>query len=45
MAIGGIENAKNGLRPLGDRPVEFVFSFVCNKSRTPGVGYVEENGI
>jgi hypothetical protein len=34
------KKAEKGLRPSGDRPVELSFSFVCNKTITPRVGYV-----
>jgi hypothetical protein len=34
------KKAEKGLRPSGDRPVELGFSFVCNKTITPRVGYV-----
>jgi hypothetical protein len=36
MAIWALKNADKRIRPTGDRPVESVFSFVCNKSYTPG---------
>jgi hypothetical protein len=36
---------EKGLRPLGDRPVEWDISFVCNKGRTPGWGYVDESSF
>jgi hypothetical protein len=34
------KKAEKGLRPSGDRPVELGFSFVCNKTIIPRVGYV-----
>jgi hypothetical protein len=46
LAISEIQprnEAEKGLRPFGDRSVELVFSFVCNKSLTPGWGYVEKS--
>ena len=39
MAISLIRPRNKGekeLRPFGDRSVEYVFSFVCNKTATPG---------
>jgi len=34
--IQALKKATKRLRPVGDRSVELVFSFVCNKSDTPG---------
>jgi len=38
-----MKKSTKGFRAFGDRSVELIFSFVCNKSTTPG-GSVAEGG-
>jgi hypothetical protein len=45
MPIGPRKSMENGLRPVGDRSVEWRISFVCNKGLAPRVGYVEKKQL
>jgi len=43
--FAALKNGKNGVRPVGHRSVEWSKPFVCNKTATPGWGYVEEKQL